>query len=127
MRKLNQRQKAFADYYLQTGNATESALKAGYSKNTASETGYENLNKPHIRAYIDERAAKSSNERIASADEVLEFLSQVMRGEIKDQFDLDPSLSDRINASKELFKRYRLGDKEDKTTKNYPNIIVVRD
>lgn len=128
MRKLNKKQKAFADYYLQTGNATESAKRAGYSEKTCSEMGCENLKKPHIKAYIDERAAKPNSDRIASADEVLEFWTRVMRGEVLDQFELEASLSDRINASKELGKRYRLGDKDPNIgKKNRPVINIVRD
>ncbi len=43
--KLTPKQKAFADYYIQTGNATEAAIKAGYSKKTARFIGNENLTK----------------------------------------------------------------------------------
>lgn len=55
MQKLTEKQKRFADYYIETGNATKAAVKAGYSRKTAKETGYENLTKPHISSYIEER------------------------------------------------------------------------
>lgn len=103
---LTPKQKAFADYYIETGNATEAARRAGYSKKTAKETGYENLTKPHIAAYIKERMAEVEANRVATADEVVRFFTSVMRGEVKDQFGFDAQITDRLNAGKELMKRY---------------------
>ena len=103
---LNERQKAFADYYIQTGNATEAAIKAGYSEKTAYSIGNENLKKPEISAYIGERMAEQGEKRVADANEVIEFYTAVMRGEVKDQFGLDASLSDRLKAGDALMKRY---------------------
>ena len=107
-KKLTPKQKAFADYYIETGNATESAIKAGYSKKTAAVIGTENLTKPNIKQYIDERLSKIEDERIAKGEEVLRYLTKVMRGEEKDQFGLDASLQDRTKAAELLGKRYRL-------------------
>ena len=107
---LNERQKAFADYYIQTGNATEAAIKAGYSEKTAYSIGNENLKKPEISAYIGERMASQGEKRVADANEVIEFYTAVMRGEVKDQFGLDASLSDRLKAGDALMKRYAVTD-----------------
>ena len=107
---LKPRQKAFADYYIECGNSTEAARKAGYSEKTCYAIGAENLKKPHISAYIAERMQAQNEARVASADEVLQFFSSVMRGEVKDQFGLDAALSDRLNAGKELMKRYAAAD-----------------
>lgn len=107
-KKLTPKQKAFADYYIETGNATEAAIKAGYSKKTARVIGTENLTKPALKQYIDERLAKIEDERIAKGDEVLKYLTSVMRGEEKDQFGLDASIQDRTKAAELLGKRYRL-------------------
>lgn len=104
--KLTPKQKAFADYYIESGNAAEAAKRAGYSEKTAKEIGCENLTKPHISAYIAERMGKQDKQRVADANEVLEFYTAVMRGEVKDQFGLDSSLSDRLKAGSELMKRY---------------------
>ena len=104
--KLNRRQKAFADFYLECGNATEAARKAGYSENTASVIGAQNLRKLNISEYIVERMQPIEKDRIASADEVLAFFTSVMRGEIMEQGGLDAALSDRLNAGKELMKRH---------------------
>ena len=108
--ELTPKQKAFADYYLEKGNATEAAKLAGYSEKTAYAMGAENLRKPQISQYIDERQKQVEDKRIADISEVLQFFTSVMRGEVKDQFDFDPSLSDRLSAGKELMKRYEKGD-----------------
>ena len=108
---LTPKQKAFADYYVELGNATEAARRAGYKGNakTLTVVASENLAKPCISQYIAELVKPKENGRIADAREVLEFFSDVMRGNVKDQFGLDSSLSDRINAGKELMKRFDAG------------------
>lgn len=122
--RLTPKQKAFAEYYLELGNATEAAKKAGYSKRTAARIGSENLQKPDISAYIAERMQRQDEARVASADEVLRFFSSVMRGEVKDQFGLDASLSDRLNAGKELMKRHAAA--EGRRATDAPQIIDRR-
>ena len=106
---LTPKQQAFADYYLETGNATESAKRAGYSEKTAYAIGNENLNKPEISAYIEERLNQIKSEKIATIDEVMQFYTSILRGEEKDQFGLDASLTDRIKAGQELVKRLSVG------------------
>jgi phage terminase small subunit len=95
--KLTPKQQAFADYYIQTGNATESAIKAGYSKNTAKEIGCENLTKLNIKQYIDKANKEIKNTRIADMKEVKEFWSNVLRGEESD-------MKDRLKASEFIAK-----------------------
>lgn len=109
--KLTPRQKDFCEYYLQTGNAAEAARLAGYSEKTARVTGPENLSKPAVSEYIARRRAEMDKELIADSNEVLRFYSAVMRGEVKDQFGLDASLSDRLKAGDSLMKRYAAGDR----------------
>lgn len=104
--KLTPKQKAFADAYIETGNQTEAARRAGYSERSAQQIASENLLKPVVNDYIQSRMAELESQRVASADEVMRFFSSVMRGEVKDQFGLDASLQDRLNAGKELMKRY---------------------
>lgn len=103
--KLTVKQKKFCEYYIQTGNATDSARKAGYSQRSAQAIGVENLSKPMIKQYISERTKPMEDKLIADSDEVMQFFTASMRGNVKDQFGLDPSLSDRISAAKELAKR----------------------
>ncbi|MGM0174104.1 terminase small subunit [Enterococcus sp. DIV0800] len=81
---MTEKQKRFCEYYIASGNATEAAVKAGYSKKTAKETGHENLTKPHLKEYIDEKLDEMANDRIADATEVLERLTQIARREVKE-------------------------------------------
>lgn len=107
--KLTPKQKKFCEYYIQSGNASEAARKAGYKEKNAPFMGAENLKKPQIKAYINERVGNQDKELVADADEVLRFYSAVMRGEVKDQFGLDASLTDRLKAGDALMKRYTAG------------------
>lgn len=106
--KLTPKQKAFADYYIQSGNAAEAARKAGYSEKTARFSGAENLTKANIQAYISERMQSDEKKRIADADEVMRFYSAVMRGEVKDSFGLDAALADRLKAGDALMRRLQV-------------------
>ena len=107
--KLTPKQKAFADYYIQTGNATEAYKMAGYKDfKSAGVQANKNLNNPSVKEYIKQRMKPVEEKRIADGDEVLRFLTGAMRGEIKDQFDLDASLQDRMKAAELLGKRHRL-------------------
>ena len=103
---LTPKQKKFCEYYIQSGNATDAARKAGYSKKSAEAIGLENLGKPGIQGYIAQRTADQDKKLVADADEVLRFYSAVMRGQVKDQFGLDASLTDRLKAGESLMKRY---------------------
>ena len=103
---LTPKQKAFADYYIECGNATEAAKRAGYKDSSARQIGAENLTKPSISAYIAERQKQIDDSRIADAAEVLRFYTAVLRGEVKDQFDLDVSVADKMAAGRELMKRH---------------------
>lgn len=102
--KLTEKQKRFIDYYIQTGNASESCRLAGYKGNNYNTLGAQNLAK--LSKFIKVKLEKKDKERIASQDEVLEYLTRVMRGQEKDQFDLDASLQDRTRAAELLGKRY---------------------
>lgn len=122
--KLTVKQKAFADYYIQLGNATEAAIKAGYSKKTAKDIGCENLAKPNIKNYIDEQLEQISSDRIADAKEVMEYLTKIMRGQDIEEVivvegegegcssarRMDKALNqkDRIKAAELLGKRYSM-------------------
>jgi len=122
--KLTEKQKRFADYYIETGNATEAAIKAGYSQRTARFIGAENLTKPNIKNYIDNKLKEMEDKRIAKADEVLKHLTAAMRGEIEEEVVVVESIGDyesrarvikkqlsareRIKAAELLGKRYAL-------------------
>ena len=97
-------QKRFIDYYIETANATESAKRAGYKGNNHNRIGSQNLSK--LDKFIKIKLQQKESKRIASQDEVLEYLTKVMRGEEKDQFGLDASLQDRTKCAELLGKRY---------------------
>lgn len=99
MKKLSEKQKRFIDYYVETGNATEAAKKAGYRGNNLNRIGSENLSK--LDGYIKERMKELENERIATADEVLTYLTKVMRDE-------GLETKDRTKAAELLGKRHAL-------------------
>lgn len=105
---LTEKERIFADEYIKTTNATQSAIKAGYSEKTASSKGSQLLRKVKVRQYIDDVMDKRSKNTIATADEVLQYLSRVMNGEEKDAFGLDVSVADRTKAAELLGKRHML-------------------
>lgn len=120
--KLTEKQKRFADEYIQSGNATQAAIKAGYSQKTAKVAGYENLTKPYLKNYIDERMRAIENNRIMTAKEAVEFLTSVVRGDVKEtvvigtpmgaeEVEKEPDVKTRISAAKEILKRYPDNDK----------------
>lgn len=121
---LTPKQIKFAEEYIKCGNATEAAKRAGYKPETAYHTGYENLRKPQISSYIAQRMAGQNNQLVAEADEVLRFYTSVMRGEIKDQFGLDPSLSDRLKAGDSLMKRYAAAAEKNKSTLEKLDVLL---
>lgn len=130
--KLTEKQRRFVDYYVETGNKTEAAKKAGYSEKTAASIGDENLRKPAIKAAIDARLRELEDKRIAKADEVMQFLTSTLRGEVKEErvvvegtgegrsdariIKVQVSARDRLEAAKSLLKRYpmQLDAKEQK-------------
>ena len=121
--KLNVKQKAFADYYIETGNAYQSAIKAGYSENYSKGNIIKLLENESVKAYIDERMKQIESDRIAKAEEVLAFLSSSLRGEVVEEvvatetvdgmikpviLKKQLSAKDRIKAAELLGKRYAL-------------------
>ena len=135
---LTPKQKAFADYYIELGNATEAAIKAGYNEKTARFIASENLTKPNIKKYIDEKMKQIESDRIAKAEEVLAFLSASLRGEVVEEVvstetdetgGIRPviikkqiSIKDRIKAAELLGKRYRMWT--DKVEANVSQLVI---
>ena len=104
---MNQRQIAFAEYYIQTQNAA--ARRAGYSKKGANVKGSQLLANASISAYIAARLKPKEEKLIADSNEIMQFFTDAMRGKIKDQFGLDASLSDRMTAANSLQKIHDAG------------------
>lgn len=120
--KLTPKQAAFVDAYIETGNASEAARRAGYSDKTAFRTGQENMQKPAIKQAIEARQAEIRSERTADITEVMEFLTSALRGEVTDEnlvtegcgdgiseariIETRISSRDRLNAAQQLLKRF---------------------
>ena len=102
---LNPRQILFVQEYMKTNNINQSAIKAGYSPKTARSQGSRLLCNVNIRNYIEAIRERLDDAKIADIQEVMEYLTSVMRGEKKDQFDLEAALSERTKAASELAKR----------------------
>lgn len=122
---LTAKQRKFVNEYVVSGNATQSAIKAGYSEKTARVTGQENLLKPAIKKAIEERLAGIESKKIGDAKEVLEFYFRVLRGEEIEEVPMStadsvitvtkkPSIKDKVSVSKEIMKRFPLYDPMEK-------------
>lgn len=133
---MNERQRRFADEYIISGNAYQSALKAGYSEKYSKARSSELLENVGIKSYIDERLDKLKSEKIADQTEILEFLTSAMRGEVTEPIlknsgdfeqivvDVKPNVATRKAAAELLGKRYGMWvDKQDVTTNNVTEII----
>lgn len=118
--KLTLKQQRFADEYIISGNIEQSALKAGYSKNYARSQSHKLLANIGIKSYIDTRLEELKSERVADQQEVMEYLTAVMRGEKTEPLlvldgegtqkvvNAVPSVQSRTKAAELLGKRYRL-------------------
>lgn len=104
MEKLTEKQKRFCDEYMIDLNATQAAIRAGYSKKSAYSIGQENLTKPVIKAYIDAALAKIHNERTADVTEVLEYLTSVLRGKSQSEIVVVESLGDGVSEARRIQK-----------------------
>lgn len=114
------KQQRFADEYIISANATQAAIKAGYSKKYANTNASKLLHNTTIKSYIDERLADLQSKKVADQQEVLEYLTSVMRGKETEQTiigvgdfgqeltDIEVSAKDRIKAAELLGKRYRM-------------------
>ena len=108
--KLTEKQKRFCDEYLIDLNATQAAIRAGYSRKTAFTIGNENLKKPYIKNYINERLKQLEDERIAKADEVLKYLTKGMRQELTEEVVVTEGTGDGCSEARVVTKKISLKD-----------------
>ena len=102
---LTPKEEKFISAYVETTNGAKAAVMAGYSERTAKMTANKLLTKPYLCDEINNRLAKVKEQGIASAEEIMKYFTDVMRGNIKDQFELEAPLSERTKAAQELAKR----------------------
>lgn len=134
---MNARQKRFCDEYLIDCNATQAAIRAGYSPKTAKQIGQRMLTNVDLKAYIDEQLERIHNEKTADAQEVLEYLTAVMRGQHTEQTlqligdgvqkiaDIDVSAKERLKAAELIGKRY--GMFKDNVNLGESRVVIVSD
>lgn len=109
MSGLSAQEQLFADYYLVNFNAAEAAVKAGFEVSNPRTVGMRLSRKPMIQEYIKNQMENKKNALIADQDEILMFLTAVMRND-KDILGIDHNvrLSDRMHSAELLGKRYSL-------------------
>lgn len=137
---LNQRQKMFADEYLISGNAEQSAIKAGYSEKYARGNAHKLVANSCIKEYIDEKLKEIESRKIADAAEVMRYLTSVMRNETKEEVPIvvnqgeysevqmvqkDTSIKDRNKAAEMLAKRF--GILTDKVSLEIAPVVIKDD
>lgn len=117
---LKPQHQAFADYYIELGNAEQAAIKAGYSERYARGNAYKLVAISGVKEYIDKRMEELKSERVADQQEIMEFLTAIMRGEVDEPIPLldgegtqrvvnvKPSAQSRKAAAELLGKRYRM-------------------
>jgi phage terminase small subunit len=106
IRELTKKQQQFADKYIQLGNAERAAVEVGYSKAYARSSSYLLMENKGIARYIKDRMKELQRPEIAKEVEVLTYYTDLMRGKIKDQFDLDAPLCERTKGADALAKIY---------------------
>lgn len=104
MKKMTAKQKRFCDEYLIDLNATQAAIRSGYSEKTANRIATENLSKPVIKEYIAERMAEKESQLIADQDEVLKYLTSVMRGESQSEIVVVEGVGDGMSEARAMQK-----------------------
>ena len=139
MAEMTPKQKMFCDEYLIDLNATQAAIRAGYSKKTAQQIGTENPAKPLIKEYIAARMAEKQAKLIADQDEVLQYLTDVLRGKTQSEVVVVENIGDftsearriqkapdekeRLKAAELLGKRYNLFSDKMKVDVALPVVI----
>lgn len=136
MSKLTIKQKRFVDEYIISGNATDAAIKAGYSKKTAKSIGAENLTKPDIVNALREKEREIQSKKIAKQEEVLEYLTSILRNEQTQQTligvgkgvqaitDIELSAADKIKAAELIGKRFGMWTDKVELESNSQVVIV---
>ena len=140
---LTAKQQRFCDEYLIDLNATQAAIRAGYSARSARQIADRNMSNDDIKQYIAARMAEKESELIADQDEVLKYLTSVLRGEGTEEVVVvegcgegysnattitkDISPKDRLKAAELLGKRYNLFSDKMKVDVALPVVISGAD
>ena len=118
MAKMTERQRRLCEEYLIDGNASQAAIRAGYSKRSATVVSTTLMKNPQVQAYLKKLLDELHSAKVANAQEVLEYLTSIMRGEQREQTlqligdgmqditAIDVAAKDRLKAAELLGKRY---------------------
>lgn len=101
---MNKKQKRFADEYLIDCNATQAAIRSGYSEKTAYSQGQRMLKNVEVQSYIDEQLEKIHNENIADAKEVMMYLTSVLRGKSESEIVVVEGTGDGCSDARRMTK-----------------------
>ncbi len=135
---MTKKQERFVTEYLIDCNATQAAIRAGYSPSTARFIGAENLSKPYIRQAIEEQMEQMKSDRIADVEEIIIYLTSVLRGQSESSVVLvcdnevvtvtkTPDEKERLKAAELLGKRYGMFSDKVKLEGAVPVIISGED
>lgn len=143
MAKLTAKQQRFCDEYLVSLNATQAAIKSGYSKKYANTNASKLLQNTTIKEYIEKRMAEKESQLIADQNEILRYLTSVIRGESKSTEIVvegtgdgcseartilkEPSEKDRLKAAELLGKRYGIYTEKVDMDVNIPVMFAGED
>lgn len=104
------RMKDFADFYLETGNIYESAIKAGYSENYAKTNASRLLEKDSVKNYIEQQLEQIQSQRIATVTEVMEYLTKGLRQELEEEVVVTEGCGDGVSDVKIIKKKISIKD-----------------
>lgn len=133
---MTSKQKRFCIEYLIDCNATQAAIRAGYSAKTAYSVGQRMLKNVEVKKYIDEQFERLKNDNIADTQEIMEYLTSVMRGEQKEQIALMVygkqeitekyvGAKERLKAAELLGKRYGLF--KENVNVDMESVLIIND
>lgn len=121
--KLTIKQQAFADYYIETGNATQSAIRAKYSEKTAGQMGAENLKKPQIQEYIKQRTEQIKSDRLVSLEDAMALLSDIAN---RKEVESHSRVVDNIKGTVKKDVTYHYQPDIDQQTKALEHLVKIQ-
>lgn len=129
MKELNIRQKSFCEFYVASGNATDSAIKAGYSEKYARNRIHELLKSVGICGYIEELREKTKSKRIMNVVERKEWLTNVIKSEKAKMTDKLTAVNilNKMDGEYEYTQKIQLSGKLKTESENKVSLLSTKD
>lgn len=108
--KLTVKQRKFADLYLEYGNATKAAIKAGYKPDNAGNNADKLLKNTNIKTYIESRLEEIESQKIANITEVMQYLTKGLRQELEEEVVVVEGIDKGVSEAKIVKKKIGLRD-----------------